>query len=115
MEARTVTDPVESIKQIKMTEEEPAPRMDEDKLDFEGPDAEEVFECFWDNFSAVLKCLDCFSSRQISKLKCSQCEFLSFKNIDQWKNHVIGHWRLAGMTTDFEVQALLEYFNGMDF
>jgi len=63
-----------------MTEEEPAPRMDEDKLDFEGPDAEEI-----------------------SKLKCSQCEFLSFKNIDQWKNHVIGHWRLAGMTTDFEV------------
>ena len=33
-----VTDPV---KYIKMTEE-PAPRMDEDKLDFEGPDAEEV-------------------------------------------------------------------------
>ena len=41
---------------------------------------------------------------QISKLKCSQCEFLSFKNIDQWKNHVIGHWRLAGMTSDFEVR-----------
>ena len=38
MTAITVTDPVKSI---KMTEE-PAPRMDEDKLDFEGPDAEEV-------------------------------------------------------------------------
>ena len=38
MQASTVADPV---KCIKMTEE-PAPRMDEDKLDFEGPDAEEV-------------------------------------------------------------------------
>ena len=41
---------------------------------------------------------------QISKLKCSRCPFLSFKNIDQWKNHVIGCWRLAGMTNDFEVK-----------
>ena len=38
VKASTVADPV---KCIKMTEE-PAPRMDEDKLDFEGPDAEEV-------------------------------------------------------------------------
>ena len=48
---------------------------------------------------------------QISKLKCSQCEFLSFKNIDQWKNHVIGHWRLAGMTTDFEVGKISNRLN----
>jgi len=53
---------------------------EEDKLDFEGPEAEEIV-----------------------KLKCSQCEFLSFRNIDQWKNHVVGHWRLAGMEPDYEV------------
>ena len=64
---------------IRMVEE--AAKMDEeDKLDFEGPEAEEM-----------------------DKLLCSQCEFLKFKNIDQWKNHVVGHWRLAGMTNDFEV------------
>ena len=38
MQASPVADPV---KCVKMTEE-PAPKMDEDKLDFEGPDAEEV-------------------------------------------------------------------------
>ena len=38
MQASSVADPV---KCVKMTEE-PAPKMDEDKLDFEGPDAEEV-------------------------------------------------------------------------
>ena len=37
-QASPVADPV---KCTKMTEE-PAPKMDEDKLDFEGPDAEEV-------------------------------------------------------------------------
>jgi len=68
-----------------MAEENAPVRMDEDKLDFEGPDAEEM-----------------------DKLKCSQCEFLKFKNIDQWKNHVVGHWRLAGMTTDFEVVCFAE-------
>lgn len=61
---------------------------EEDGLDFEGPDAEEI-----------------------TKLKCSQCEFLKFKNIDQWKNHVVGHWRLAGMTPDYEVICFAENCN----
>ena len=61
-------------------------------------------------FSCSRKWDNCFASCQISKLKCSQCEFLSFKNIDQWKNHVIGHWRLAGMTTDFEVWVSISRF-----
>ena len=39
----------------------------------------------------------------IARLRCSQCEFLKFKNIDQWKNHIVGHWRLAGMKTEYEV------------
>ena len=39
----------------------------------------------------------------IHRLRCSQCEFLKFKNIDQWKNHIVGHWRLAGMKTEYEV------------
>ena len=39
----------------------------------------------------------------VSSLRCAQCEFLSFKNIDEWKNHFIGHWRLEGMKNDFKV------------
>jgi len=66
-------------------EDQDNPKMDEDKLDFEGPDAEEM-----------------------DRLLCSQCEFLKFKNIDQWKNHVVGHWRLAGMKDDFEVVCFAE-------
>jgi len=30
-------------------------------------------------------------------LRCVQCEFLKFKNIDEWKNHCVGHWRLGSM------------------
>jgi len=33
----------------------------------------------------------------LTRLRCLQCEFLKFKNVDQWKNHCIGHWRLDGM------------------
>jgi len=33
----------------------------------------------------------------LKKLRCIHCEFLKFKNIDEWKNHFIGHWRLEGM------------------
>ncbi|XP_023341331.1 zinc finger protein 236 isoform X2 [Eurytemora carolleeae] len=33
----------------------------------------------------------------MTRLRCVQCEFLKFKNIDEWKNHCIGHWRLGGM------------------
>ena len=44
------------------------------------------------------------SAETVSRLKCNQCEFLKFKNIDQWKNHVVGHWRLSGMKNDFEVE-----------
>ena len=40
----------------------------------------------------------------VTKLSCAQCEFLSFKNIDAWKNHFVGHWRLDGMTNDYKVQ-----------
>jgi hypothetical protein len=39
----------------------------------------------------------------VSKLRCAQCEFLSFKNIDAWKNHFIGHWRLDGMKNTYKV------------
>jgi len=39
----------------------------------------------------------------IKRLRCTQCEFLKFKNIDQWKNHIVGHWRLAGMKTTYVV------------
>jgi len=39
----------------------------------------------------------------IKRLRCTQCEFLKFKNIDQWKNHIVGHWRLSGMKTEYEV------------
>lgn len=44
----------------------------------------------------------------VSKLRCPQCEFLKFKNIDQWKNHVIGHWRLAGMKADYAISCFVE-------
>ena len=44
----------------------------------------------------------------INRLRCSQCEFLKFKNIDQWKNHIVGHWRLAGMKTEYEVLCFSE-------
>lgn len=33
----------------------------------------------------------------LTRLRCLQCEFLKFKNIDEWKNHCVGHWRLGGM------------------
>ena len=46
------------------------------------------------------------SAETVSRLRCNQCEFLKFKNIDQWKNHVVGHWRLSGMKTDFDVECL---------
>jgi hypothetical protein len=39
----------------------------------------------------------------VSKLRCAQCAFLSFKNIDAWKNHFIGHWRLDGMKNTYKV------------
>ena len=39
----------------------------------------------------------------VTKLSCAQCEFLSFKNIDAWKNHVVGHWRLDGMKNTYKV------------
>lgn len=44
----------------------------------------------------------------VSKLRCPQCEFLKFKNVDQWKNHVVGHWRLAGMKADYEISCFVE-------
>jgi len=44
----------------------------------------------------------------VTRLRCNQCEFLKFKNIDQWKNHVVGHWRLSGMKTDFQVLCFCE-------
>jgi len=31
-------------------------------------------------------------------LRCTQCEFLKFKNIDEWKNHCSGHLRLGSLT-----------------
>ena len=43
------------------------------------------------------------SAEIVTRLRCIQCEFLKFKNIDQWKNHIVGHWRLAGMKTEYEV------------
>jgi hypothetical protein len=85
----------------------------EDGLDFEGPDAEEVYSNLINllisrpapNLIAIwIVCSEC-DVNQITKLKCSQCEFLKFKNIDQWTNHVVGHWRLAGMTPDYEVNS----------
>jgi len=33
----------------------------------------------------------------LTRLRCIHCEFLKFKNIDEWKNHFIGHYRLNGM------------------
>jgi len=48
------------------------------------------------------------SAETVSRLRCNQCEFLKFKNIDQWKNHVVGHWRLSGMKNDFEVECFTE-------
>jgi len=36
----------------------------------------------------------------LTRLRCIHCEFLKFKNIDEWKNHFIGHWRLSGMQGD---------------
>ena len=45
---------------------------------------------------------------QIKMLRCSQCEFLKFKNIDQWKNHISGHWRVSGMKTEFGVICFCE-------
>ena len=48
------------------------------------------------------------SIETISTLRCSQCEFLKFKNIDLWKNHIVGHWRLAGMKTEYEVLCFCE-------
>jgi len=44
----------------------------------------------------------------VSKLRCPQCEFLKFKNIDTWKNHVVGHWRLAGMKSDYVITCFVE-------
>lgn len=44
----------------------------------------------------------------VAKLRCGQCEFLTFKNIDEWKNHFIGHWRLEGMQNDFKVTCFVE-------
>jgi len=33
----------------------------------------------------------------LTRLRCTQCEFLKFKNIDEWKNHCVGHWRLGSI------------------
>ncbi len=44
----------------------------------------------------------------IKRLRCNQCEFLKFKNIDQWKNHIVGHWRLSGMKTEYKVVCFSE-------
>jgi len=44
----------------------------------------------------------------IKRLRCNQCEFLKFKNIDQWKNHIVGHWRLSGMKTEYQVVCFCE-------
>ena len=44
----------------------------------------------------------------IKRLRCNQCEFLKFKNIDQWKNHIVGHWRLSGMKTEYQVLCFCE-------
>ena len=42
----------------------------------------------------------------MKRLRCVQCEFLKFKNIDEWRNHCIGHWRLGGMK-GIKVQGLI--------
>lgn len=44
----------------------------------------------------------------VFKLRCEQCEFLTFKNIDEWKNHFVGHWRLEGMKNTFKVTCFVE-------
>jgi hypothetical protein len=44
----------------------------------------------------------------VTRLSCVQCEFLSFKNIDEWKNHTVGHWRLEGMKENFQVTLHLD-------
>ena len=72
--------------QVDSTNKEESTEKDAETANLDN-DAEEIME----------------SAEIITRLRCNQCEFLKFKNIDQWKNHVVGHWRLSGMKNDFEV------------
>jgi len=75
-------------------------RYEDEDLDFEPAEAAQLSRSMDSEMSEQPPSL---SSEVVTRLRCSQCEFLKFKNIDQWKNHMVGHWRLSGMKTEFEL------------
>jgi len=87
-------------------------KMEDDALDFEP--AESAPQPIKDAVEEIES--SNVNSEKVTRLRCVQCEFLKFKNIDQWKNHVVGHWRLSGMKNDFDVVCFAEVciFNTKD-
>jgi len=81
-----------------MADENTQNKMEDDDLDFEpAENANPVKDATEEEMESTTP------AEVVERLRCIQCEFLKFKNIDQWKNHLVGHWRLSGMKNDFEV------------